>query len=61
MEQNMQEKHTYKVWCELLAINEGIKILDNDGFRNIENFNENMEFTKKEFNKRLMTCTLISI
>ncbi len=61
MEQKIQEKHTYKEWCELLAINEGIRILDNDGFRNIENFNENMEFTKKEFNKRLMTCTLISI
>lgn len=61
MGQDMKEKQTYKTWCELLAINERIKILDNDGFRDIENFNENMEFTREEFNKRLMTCTIASI
>jgi hypothetical protein len=61
MEQDMQEKHSYKGWCELLALNEKIKILDNDGFRDIENFSEDMEFTREEFNKRLMICTIISI
>ena len=61
MEQDMQEKHSYKDWCELLALNERIKILDNDGFRDIENFSEDMESTREEFNKRLMICTIISI
>ena len=57
----MKEKQTYKEWCDLLYLNEGIKILDNDGFRDIENFSEDMEFTREEFNRRLMICTLISI
>lgn len=57
----MKEKQTYKEWCDLLQLNEGIKILDNDGFRDIENFSEDMEFTREEFNRRLMICTLISI
>lgn len=61
MEEDMQEKHTYKYWCGLLAINEKIKIIDNDGFRDIENFNEDMEFTREDFYKRLMICTIMSI
>ena len=61
MEQYMKEKHTYKDWCDLLAINEKIKIIDNDGFRDIENFNEDIEFTREDFYKRLMTCTIMSI
>lgn len=55
------EKKTYKEWCKIFTEKSGMKILDNDGFRDIENFNENMEFTRYEFNKRLMLCTLISV
>ena len=51
---------TYKEWCKELKEKEHIKILDEDGFRNIKNFNENMKFTKKEFAKRLAYCTIIS-
>lgn len=55
------EMKTYKEWCKIFTEKSGMKILDNDGFRDIENFNENMEFTRYEFNKRLMLCTLISV
>lgn len=55
------EKKTYKEWCKIFTEKSGMKILDNDGFRDIENFNETMEFTKDEFNRRLMICTLISV
>ena len=51
---------TYKGWCRELEEKEHIKILDEDGFRNIKNFNENMKFTKQEFAKRLANCTIIS-
>ena len=51
---------TYKEWCKELKEKEHIKILDEDGFRNIQNFNENMKFTKQEFAKRLAYCTIIS-
>ena len=51
---------TYKEWCKELREKEHIKILDEDGFRNIKNFNENMKFTKQEFAKRLNCCTIIS-
>lgn len=51
---------TYKEWCKELKEKEHIKILDEDGFRNIKNFNENMKFTKQEFAKRLAYCTIIS-
>ena len=61
MGQDMQEVHTYKDWCTLLALKEGIKIFDNDGFRDIKNFNEEMKFTRKEFNKRALSCTIIGI
>lgn len=50
---------TYKDWCKELEEKEHIKILDPDGFRNIRNFNENMKFTKEQFRKRLMYCTII--
>ena len=52
---------TYKEWCKIFTEKTGMKILDNDGFRDIEGFNENMEFTRYEFNKRLMLCTLMSV
>lgn len=52
---------TDKNWCDLLRINEGIEILDADRFRDIENFSEDMEFTREEFNKRLMICTVIGV
>lgn len=55
------EKKTYKEWCKDFTEKSGMRILDNDGFRDIEDFNKNMEFTKDEFNKRLMLCTLISV
>ncbi len=62
--QKMQEDtiniKTYKGWCRELEEKEHIKILDEDGFRNIKNFNENMKFTKQEFAKRLANCTIIS-
>lgn len=61
MEEDIKEIQTYKTWCELLAINHGLKIIDADGFRNIENFSEDMEFTREEFNKRLFVSTLASI
>lgn len=51
---------TYKEWCKELEEKESIRILDPDGFRNIRNFNENMKFTKEQFSKRLMYCTIIS-
>lgn len=61
--QKMQEDtiiKTYKEWCKELEEKEHIKILDEDGFRNIKNFNENMKFTKQQFAKRLAYCTIIS-
>lgn len=51
---------TYKEWCKELEEKENIRIFNPYGFINIENFNENMKFTKQEFVKRLSCCTIIS-
>ena len=61
MEQDMDEKQKYKDWCDLLKINKGIIIINNNGFRDIKDFNEDMVFTRREFNIRLLTCTVISV
>lgn len=48
------EVKTYEEWAKELYENEGIEILDPDGFRN----NPQETYTKEEFNKRLLTCTI---
>lgn len=45
---------TYDEWAKELYENEGIEILDPDGFRN----NPQETYTKEEFSKRLLTCTI---
>lgn len=57
--QDYENYKSYKKWCKELEKKEHIKILDPDGFRNIKNFNEDMKFTKEQFRKRLMYCTII--
>lgn len=59
-EQNKGKYKAYKDWCKELEEKEHITIFDADGFRDIRNFNENMKFTKEEFEKRLLRCTIIS-
>lgn len=49
------EVKTYEEWAKELYENEGIEILDPDGFRN----NPQETYTKEEFNKRLLTCTIL--
>lgn len=48
------EVKTYEEWAKELYEKEGIEILDPDGFRN----NPQETYTKEEFNKRLLTCTI---
>jgi len=45
---------TYEEWAKELKEKEGIEILDPDGFRN----DPQKYYTKEEFNKRLMVCTI---
>ncbi|MCI8273288.1 MAG: hypothetical protein HFJ55_04310 [Clostridia bacterium] len=48
------EVKTYEEWAKELYENEKIEILDPDGFRN----NPQKTYTKEEFNKRLLICTI---
>lgn len=48
------EVKSYEEWAKELYENEGIEILDPDGFRN----DLQETYTKEEFNKRLLTCTI---
>ncbi|MCI9245571.1 MAG: hypothetical protein HFJ30_00215 [Clostridia bacterium] len=49
------EVKTCEEWAKELYENEGIEILDPDGFRN----EPQDTYTKEEFNKRLLTCTIL--
>ena len=48
------ERKTYEEWAKEIYENERIEILDPDGFRN----NPQETYTKEEFDRRLLTCTI---